>query len=101
MTKHLKVEEFNELVLNSDKPVLIDFYAAWCAPCKMLAPTIEKISENNPDVNVYKVNVDEQGQLAQKYGVMSIPTLISFKNGKIHKQAMGFMPESKVLDLLK
>jgi len=101
MTRHIKVEEFDELVLNSDKPVLIDFYASWCAPCKMLAPTIDKISENNPNINVYKVNVDEQGELAQKFGVMSIPTLISFKEGKVYKQALGFIPENKVLELLK
>lgn len=101
MVKHLKVEEFNELVTKSEKPVLIDFYASWCAPCKMLAPTIDKIANEREDVNVYKVNVDEQGQLAQQFGVMSIPTLISFKDGKVHKQALGFMPENKVLDLLK
>ena len=100
MTKHIKLEEFNELVLKSDKPVLVDFYASWCAPCKMLAPTIDKISEERSDVAVYKVDVDDQGALAQQFGVMSIPTLISFKNGKVHKQALGLIPESRVLDLL-
>jgi len=101
MAKHITTNEFETLVLKSDKPVIVDFYADWCGPCKMLAPIMEQIAAENPDINVYKVDVDKEVDLARKFNVMSIPTVISFKDGKINKQALGYMPKDKVLGLLK
>jgi len=101
MATHITMKEFEEKVLKSDKPVIVDFYAAWCGPCKMLAPTIDKISEADNGIEVFKVNVDQETGLAQKYGVMSIPTIIGFKDGKVNKQAVGYVPENKLLDLVK
>lgn len=76
-------ENFESEVLNSDKPVLVDFWAVWCGPCQMLSPVVDQIAEENDAVKVGKVNVDEQPELAMKFGVMSIPTLISFRDGKV------------------
>ncbi|MBR5601639.1 MAG: thioredoxin [Clostridia bacterium] len=96
---HVTNENFEQL-LASDKPVLLDFYADWCGPCRMIAPIIEEIANERDDIIVGKVNVDEQGALAQAYDVMSIPTLIVLKDGKVANQATGARPKAAILALL-
>ena len=86
---HLNEENFDKEVLESGKPVLVDFFATWCGPCKMLAPVLEEIAAENPDFSIGKVDVDESTNLAGRYGVMSVPTLIFFKGGEIHKKMVG------------
>ena len=98
MIKHINVKEFNEEVLNSKDVVLVDFYADWCGPCCMLSPILEEISQ---DYSIYKVNVDEEDELAFKYGIMSIPCVISFKNGKEYKRSIGLVDKEKILELFK
>lgn len=94
-------ENFDEVVLKSELPVLVDFWATWCGPCKMLTPIIEELAkELEGKAVVGKINVDEQGELAMKFGVMSIPTLMVFKNGELVKKSVGFMPKAQVLSLL-
>ena len=92
---HLEKEDFNDLI---KKRVLVDFYADWCGPCKMLAPELEKA---DGDISVVKVNVDEFDDLSRQYGVMSIPTLILFENGKPIKQTVGFMDKKKIESFIK
>lgn len=90
-------ENFEEVVLKSNIPVLVDFNATWCGPCKMLAPTIEKLSaEYAGKVKVVSLDIDEAGDIAGRYSVMSIPTLIVFKNGELFNRSMGLQPEPKV-----
>lgn len=91
---------FSMEVMNSDRPVLLDFWAPWCGPCRMVAPIVEEIAEERPDLKVGKVNVDEQPELARQFGVSSIPTLVVMKEGKIVNQAMGARPKSQILALL-
>lgn len=101
MEVKLSNENFNKEVLNSEKPVLVDFWATWCGPCKMIAPIISEISEEfNNKVKVGKVNVDEEKELAIKYGISSIPTLIIFKDGKIAKTLIGFRPKEEIKEVL-
>lgn len=97
------VKEFEDVLANNAK-VLVDFYADWCGPCKMLAPVLEDVSKEHADIAFVKVNVDQVQELAAKFNVMSIPTLIVFANGKAVKQTMGFMPKAelnKFLEVLK
>ena len=90
-------KEFNEKVLKSDKKVLVDFYADWCGPCKMLGPVIEKLAEEVNDYNFYKINVDNAENIAREYGIMSIPALLIFEDGKLLKNSVGY----KSMDELK
>ena len=94
-------DNFEQEVLNSDKPVLIDFWANWCGPCRMLSPTISEIAEEYKDkVKVCKVNVDEQGDLASMFRVSSIPLLVVMKNGKVVNSAVGVRPKDQILKML-
>ena len=93
--------DFEKEVLKADIPVLVDFYADWCGPCKMMAPVIEEIAGEADDVKVGKLNIDNEMEIAQKYGVMSIPTLIVFRDGKEVKRDLGAKPKKAVLDMLK
>lgn len=98
---HITKENFESEVLNSDKIVLVDFWAAWCGPCKMLAPIIDEIADEMEEAKICKINVDEQPELAVKFNVMTIPTLIVFKDGKEVKRNSGFIPKEEVLAFLK
>ena len=91
---------FEEMVLNNPKPVLLDFWATWCGPCRMVAPIVEEIAAEREDILVGKVNVDEEMELAVKFGIISIPTLIVMKNGEIANKAVGYMPKAEILKLL-
>ena len=91
---------FQSEVLNADKPVLLDFWAPWCGPCRMVGPIVEEIARERTDIKVGKVNVDEQPELAGQFGVMSIPTLVVMKNGQIANKAVGAMPKNNILALL-
>ena len=89
-------DNFRQEVLESSKPVLVDFWASWCVPCKMLSPTIQQIADEMPDLKVCKINIDEEMPLAEQYQVMSIPTLIYFKNGQVSARTMGNMPKQMI-----
>lgn len=97
----LTAENFEQEVLKSDLPVLVDFWAPWCMPCRMLAPTIDDIAKDAADFKVGKINVDEQGELAQRFGIMSIPTLMVFRDGAAVRQSMGVQPKQAILEMLK
>ena len=96
----LTKDNFNEVVVNSDKPVLIDFWATWCGPCKMIAPIIEQVANEREDIKVCKVNVDEEEELAIKFGIQSIPTLILVKNGSVASKAVGYRDYKGVCDFI-
>lgn len=96
MVKEMNTQEFNEKVINSTKPVLVDFWASWCGPCRMLSPLVDSLSEQYDSVDFYKVNVDEEPELAREYGIMSIPTLIMFKDGEMFDQSVGVAPEAEL-----
>ena len=91
---------FEELVLKNSKPVLLDFWATWCGPCRMVAPIVEEIASERDDILVGKINVDEEMELAVQFGIISIPTLVVMKNGEIANKAVGYMPKEKILELL-
>ena len=91
---------FNQEVLNSDKPVLMDFWAPWCGPCRMVVPLVEEIAKERSDIKVVKINVDEEQELAMQFGVISIPTLVVMKNGKIANQVTGARPKAQILAML-
>ncbi len=101
MVVNVNSSNFEEVVLKAEKPVLVDFYADWCGPCKMIAPVLAEIAEESSEYVIAKVNVDESQDVAAKFGVASIPTLISFKNGEINKKNVGAVPKAKLLELLK
>ena len=92
---------FEEEVIKSEKAVLVDFYAEWCGPCKMLAPVIDQIAKENEDIKVAKINVDEAQELAEKYGVMSIPTIVVIKNGQEIKRQVGLASKTEILNMIK
>lgn len=91
---------FEKEILNSDKTVLLDFWATWCGPCQMIAPTVHEIADERADILVGKVNVDDQGALAQQFGIVSIPTLIVMKNGQIVNKAVGLRSKEQLLSML-
>ena len=97
---HVTKENFDE-VKASDKPVLLDFFATWCGPCRMIAPFIEQIADEHPEYVVAKIDVDEEPELAQQFGVQSIPTLVVIKNGEVVNTAVGGRPKAGILELLK
>ena len=97
---HITKENFEVEVLKSEKPVLLDFFATWCGPCRMVGPIIEEIAEENDSFKVAKLDVDELPEIAKEYRVVSIPTLMVFKGGKVVNQALGAMPKEKILALL-
>lgn len=99
--EHLTAQNFKETIENSDKPVLVDFWASWCGPCQMLAPIIEELDEELTDVLVAKVDVDQEQSLAMDYKVASIPTLLLFKNGEVAERMIGFHDKDEITELLK
>lgn len=98
---HITKENFEQEVLKSEVPVLLDFWAPWCGPCKMLTPVVEEIASEVSDFKVGKVNVDDESDLAMQFGVQSIPTLVVVKNGEVVNKAVGFQAKDKVLELVR
>ena len=97
---HITKENFEQEVLKSDKPVLVDFFATWCGPCRMVGPIIEEIAAENEHIKVGKIDVDADPELAIRYGVNSIPALFVFDKGQIHSQSLGAKPKDQILKLL-
>ena len=98
---HITKDSFQSEVVQSDKPVLLDFWASWCGPCQMVSPIIDEIANEHPEIKVCKINVDEQPELAAAFQVMSIPTLVVMKNGQVVKRTMGAQPKQQILSLLQ
>ena len=97
---HINNDNFQNEVLNSDKPVLLDFFASWCGPCRMVGPILDEIAQEREDIKVCKVNIDEQPELANRFRIMSVPTLMVLKDGKIVEQSIGAMPKHQILAML-
>ena len=97
----LNAKDFEKEVFGSDKPVIVDFFATWCGPCKMLAPVLSELSEEHPEIKIVKIDVDEEPALAQAFGVSSIPTLFAVKDGKVAASSVGYAEKDKILSLLK
>lgn len=97
---HINKEDFQQEVLHSDKPVLVDFWASWCGPCQMVLPIMDEIADERSDIKVCKINVDEQKELARQFRVMSIPTLAVFKNGEIVNRSTGAKPKEQILQMI-
>ena len=100
-SKQINVNNFQEEVLNSEVPVLLDFWASWCGPCRMVSPIVDQIAAEHPEWKVGKINVDEEQALAAQFGIMSIPTLVVMKDGKEANKAVGVMPKEAFEDLMK
>ena len=97
---HINKDNFHKEVLNSDKPVLLDFFASWCGPCRMVSPILDEIAQEREDIKVCKVNIDEQPELASQYRVMTIPTLMVLKEGQIVGQSIGAKPKHQILAMV-
>lgn len=100
MVKHINTNNFEEEVIKAEGKVLVDFFATWCGPCTMLAPVLEQVADSKPEVKIVKVDVDEEPELATRYKVMSIPTLIVFEKGEVVKKSLGVISKAELLDLI-
>lgn len=98
--KSINIDNFRSEVMDSEKTVLLDFWATWCGPCKMIAPVVEEIAKENPHITVGKIDVDAEPELAQEFGITSIPTLVVVKNGEVANTMVGFRPKEQILQML-
>ena len=100
MSEVVSSSDFQSKVLDAQGPVLVDFFATWCGPCKMLAPTLDEVAAETAGKAVYKLDIDQSPDIAQKYGVMSVPTLMVFENGQVKNQAVGVQPKQNILSMI-